>query len=113
MKPQSIPWVIEKVRGIRIIVKNAGNPSSIRAKFIEPTLLNIAAPTKTKTGVVAKGGTMPASGARKKHGRKQSAVNTEVKPVRPPLLMPAMLSMYAVPDEVPASPAPKVAIESM
>src|SRR5688572_7594555 len=105
MKPQSIPWVMEKVRGMRIIVKNAGMPSSIREKLIELTLLNIAAPTKIITGAVAKGGTIAASGARKKHGKKQSAVNTEVNPVRPPLFMPAILSMYAVPDEVPATPA--------
>src|ERR1051326_63573 len=55
---------------------------------------------------------MPASGARKKHGRKQSAVNTDVQPVRPPLWMPAILSIYAVPDDDPARPAPKVASES-
>src|ERR1051326_4852149 len=36
MKPQRIPWVIEKVRGIRIIVKNAGSPSSILVKLIWP-----------------------------------------------------------------------------
>ena len=34
MNPQSIPWVIEKVRGMRIIVKNAGRPSSIFLKSI-------------------------------------------------------------------------------
>ena len=53
MKPQSIPWVMEKVRGMRIIVKNAGKPSSIREKLISPTLLNIAAPTRINTGAVA------------------------------------------------------------
>jgi hypothetical protein len=36
---------------------------------------------------------MPAKGARKKQGRKQSAVKTEVKPVRPPALIPATLSI--------------------
>ena len=53
MKPQRMPWVIEKVRGMRIIVKNAGNPSSILEKLISPTLLNITAPTRIKTGAVA------------------------------------------------------------
>ena len=33
-------------------------------------------------------------------------------PVRPPMRMPAMLSTYAVPGELPASPAPSVAMES-
>ena len=45
---------------------------------------------------------MPASGARKKHGRKHNAVKTDVQPVRPPLLIPAILSMYAVPEDDPA-----------
>src|ERR1051326_523492 len=88
MNPQSIPWVIEKVRGIRIIVKNAGKSSSIRPKLSWPTLRNIVTPTRIKTGAVAYGGTIPANGARKKHGRKQSAVKTLVRPVRPPLLIP-------------------------
>jgi hypothetical protein len=53
MKPQRIPWVIEKVRGMRIIVKNAGSPSSIFPKSIWLMLLNIDAPTSTSTGAVA------------------------------------------------------------
>ena len=39
-------------------------------------------------------------------------MTTDVRPVRPPMLMPAMLSMYAVPGDVPASPAPSVATAS-
>jgi hypothetical protein len=93
MKPQRMPWVIETVRGIRIIVKNAGRLSSIRSNLICPTLLNIDAPTRIKTGAVAYGGTMPASGARKRQGKKQSAVKTDVIPVRPPTFIPAILSM--------------------
>src|SRR5688500_16130268 len=112
MKPQRMPWVMEKVNGIRMIVKNAGRPSSILEKEIWPTLRNMDAPTRIKTDAVANAGTMPANGARKKHGRKHTAVKTEVKPVRPPMLMPAMLSIYAVPEDVPASPAPSVANES-
>src|SRR3989442_766702 len=96
MNPQSIPWVIENVSGIRIKVRNAGTPSSIFEKLILPTLLNIAAPTRIKTAAVAYGGTMPANGAMKKHGRKQSAVNTDVKPVRPPMLIPACLNASLV-----------------
>src|SRR5229473_6764522 len=102
MNPQRIPWVIENVSGIKIKVRNAGTPSSILEKLILPTLLNIVAPTRIKTAAVAYGGTMPATGAMKKHGRKQSAVNTEVNPVRPPIWMPATLSMYAVPEDDPA-----------
>jgi len=104
--------VIENVSGIKISVRNAGRASSIFEKLIWLTLWNIAAPTRISTAAVAKGGTIPASGAINKHGRKQSAVTTEVLPVRPPMLIPAMLSIYAVPDEVPARPAPIVASES-
>src|SRR5258706_954636 len=99
MNPQRIPWVIENVSGIRIKVRNAGTPSSIFEKLIFPTLLNIAAPTRIKTAAVAYGGTIPAPRAVKKHRRKQSALNTQVKTVRPPHLIPAQLSMYAVPDK--------------
>ena len=45
----------------------------------------------------------------KRHGRKQSAVTTDARPVRAPTRMPAMLSTKAVPDDVPARPAPSVA----
>src|SRR5438552_3864618 len=93
MKPQRTPCVIENVSGIKIKVKNAGTPSSIFEKLILATLVNMAAPTRIKTAAVAKGGTVPASGAMKRQGKKQSAVKTEVSPVRPPILMPATLSM--------------------
>ena len=83
MKPQSIPWVIEKVRGMRIIVKNAGKTLF---NFPEIYLRNAfkhrrADQHQDRRGCVA--GTMPASGARNKHGRKQSAVKTDVKPGAP------------------------------
>ena len=85
MNPHRIPCVMENVSGIRIKVRNAGSPSSIFANRICATLRNIAAPTRISTAAVAYGGTMPAKGAMKKHGRKQSAVKTEVSPVRPPI----------------------------
>ena len=44
------------------------------------------------TAAVASPGTAAASGARKKHGRKQNAVTIEARPLRPPMRMPAMLS---------------------
>src|SRR5262245_28297634 len=50
-----------------------------------------------------------ASGAINRHGRKQTAVTTDARPERAPTRMPAMLSTKAVPDDVPASPAPNVA----
>ncbi len=84
---------MENVSGMRMMVKNAGRPSSIFENMICPTLLNIEAPTRIRTEAVAYGGTMPASGARKKQGKKHNAVKTEVRPLRPPMLMPAMLSM--------------------
>jgi len=33
MKPQRIPCVIENVSGIRMMVRNAGRPSSIAARL--------------------------------------------------------------------------------
>ena len=66
MKPQRIPWVIENVSGIKMIVKNAGSPSSILENEILPTLPNIEAPTRISTDAVANVGTIPASGARKR-----------------------------------------------
>jgi hypothetical protein len=85
--------VIENVSGIIIKVRNAGTPSSSLEKLIRPMLLNMATPTKIKAAAVAKAGTEPARGRDEKHGRKHNAVKAEVKPVRPPMLMPAMLSM--------------------
>ena len=64
------------------------------------------------TDAVAYAGTAAASGARKKHGTKQSAVTTDARPVRAPMRMPAMLSTYAVPGDVPARPEPSVASAS-
>ena len=93
MNPHRIPCVIENVSGIRIRVRNAGTPSSIFEKLILPMLVNIAAPTRISTAAVANGGTMPAIGAMKKHGRKQSAVKIDVNPERPPMRMPATLSI--------------------
>ncbi len=104
-----MPCVIENVSGIRTSVTNAGSASSTCAKSIWDTIWNIATPTSTSTGAVAYVGTAEASGATKRQGRKQRAVTTDAAPVRPPIRMPAMLSTYAVPDDVPASPATKVA----
>src|SRR5262249_13219250 len=109
MKPHRIPSVIENVSGMRTSVTNAGTESSTVVKSICETIWNIAAPTSTSTGAVAYAGTAAASGATKKHGRKQSAVTTDARPVRPPIRIPAMLSTYAVPADVPASPARNVA----
>lgn len=53
MNPHKIPCVIEKVKGMSMIVRNAGSESSIRLKEMAATLLNIEAPTKISTGAVA------------------------------------------------------------
>ena len=49
-------------------------------------------PTITSTGAVAADGTALTKGARKALSAKQTAVTTEVRPVRPPAAMPAALS---------------------
>src|SRR5262245_54167028 len=53
-----------------------------------------------------------AVGAMKRHGRKQNAVAIAVTPVRPPMRMPAMLSAYAVPGELPKSAEATIATAS-
>ena len=92
-KPQRMPWVIENVSGMRMIVRNAGSRSSSRSRVSRATLRNMKQPTMISTGAVAQAGTTSASGATKRQGRKQSAVKTEVSPVRPPISIPAELSM--------------------
>ncbi len=104
--------MIENVSGIRMIVKNAGRASSRCSKSICFTLRNIYAPIRSSTTAVAYGGTIPARGARKRHGKKQTAQKIAVQPVRPPISMPAMLSIYAVPGDDPNNPALNVANES-
>lgn len=76
-----------------MIVRKAGSASSRFSKAISLTLRNINAPTSTSTTAVAKGGTICAKGAIKRHGKKQSAVKTAVQPVRPPISIPATLSI--------------------
>ena len=53
MKPHRMPCVIEKVSGIRTMVRNAGRASSSRARSMAATLLNMAAPIRISTGAVA------------------------------------------------------------
>ena len=69
------------------------------------TVWNIATPTMMSTAAVAYGGTAATSGAMNRQGRKHRPVTTAVRPVRPPIRIPAMLSTYAVPGELPKSPA--------
>jgi hypothetical protein len=93
MKPHRIPWVIEKVRGMSTMVRNAGRPSSSRAKSMAADALEHGGPDQDQHRRRRVGRHHPASGATKKQGRKHSAVTTDVNPVRPPALMPAALSI--------------------
>src|SRR3954454_11261025 len=107
-----MPCVIDNVSGINTTVTNAGRASSRDATSIVAIDWNIDTPTRTRTAPVAYPGMAAASGPRKKHGTKHSAVTTEARPDRPPIRIPAMLSTYAVPGDVPARPDVSVASAS-
>src|SRR5437762_219149 len=68
-----MPWVIENVSGIRTMVRNAGMASSKRSSGNWRTLRNISAPTSTRIGAAAYGGTLAASGPMNRQGTKHSA----------------------------------------
>ena len=84
--------MIDSVSGMSTSVRNAGTISSSASKGNVRDVRNMSTPTTMSTGAVAYAGTMAASGARNRHGTKQSAVTTAVSPERPPALMPAALS---------------------
>ena len=91
--PQIIPWDMEKVKGIRIIIKKAGMASS---KFFQLIFLIgsiIKAPTITKTGAVETSGSMDKSGDKNIKGKKSKAVTSAVRPVLPPSCSPVEDSM--------------------
>ena len=67
---------------------------------------------KISAGAVAKAGTDCANGAKKRHAANSAATVTAVKPVRPPSLIPAPLSMYEVVLDVPTNAPTTVAAES-
>jgi len=74
---------MENVSGIRMMVRKAGTASSSFERGSFETDLNINAPTKTRTGAVAKAGTIPAKGARNRQGRKQRIRLSKRLPRRP------------------------------
>ena len=67
---------------------------------------------KTRAGAVAKAGTDCANGANIRQAANSTATVTAVRPVRPPSLIPAPLSIYDVVFDVPANAPTTVAVES-
>ena len=92
-KPMPMASAILKVNGIAMAVMTAGATSvkSSHSKSASPCTIKQA--TKINAGAVAKAGMDVASGAKNKAARNKIPVVTAVRPVRPPALMPAMLSM--------------------
>ena len=77
---------------MKIAAKKAGIASSSSVHTTSLKDASIIIPTAINAGAVAAIGTMPTIGAAKILSRKQRAVTTAVKPVRPPASIPAALS---------------------
>ena len=71
-------------------------PTSERSMFLMPSIMSI--PTIIRIGEVAATGTMPDIGVKNIPNKNNAAVITEVKPVRPPAIMPELLSILSDPD---------------
>lgn len=89
IKAQMMPWLIEEVRGIKIIPKKAGIASSSLFQFILITGFIMNTPTSTKAGAVAMAGMIESIGEKNIKGRNNNPATTAVKPVRPPSSTPA------------------------
>ena len=74
---------------MKIEAKKAGIASSRSDQFTSLNEPSIITPTTIKTGAVAALGTTEINGSKKDEKRKQIAVTTDVKPVRPPAPIPA------------------------
>ena len=74
---------------MKIDAKNAGIASSKSVQLISLNEPSIITPTMIKTGAVAALGTIEMNGSKTDDKRKQMAVTTDVKPVRPPAPIPA------------------------
>ncbi len=89
IKLQIIPCVIEYVKGINIIPRNAGIASSNFDQLIFRTGFIIKTPTKIKAGEVAIDGTTDRSGEKNIKGKNNNPATTAVIPVLPPCSTPA------------------------
>ena len=92
MNPIAIPFAIEKVSGIIIIIINEGKISEKSDQFNLSTSLIISRATYISTPAVAYGGTISESGDKNIDNKNAIPVTTAVKPVLPPISIPAELS---------------------
>src|SRR5437763_13263776 len=119
MNPKPIPFVIEYVNGMIMIVSAAARPiarswKSMPASFDAPSpsaspsasvsVEIISQPTTMSAAAVACAGTIPISGEKNMNGTNSSPATTATQPVRPPAATPEPDSMYVVADEADAKP---------
>ena len=87
-KPYESPRLMLLVKGIRMIVKKAGIPSSRSIKLIFWIFRNMYNPTITRAGAVAYPGTIWMIGAKKGAIKNSMPTRTEDKPVLAPAEIP-------------------------
>jgi hypothetical protein len=92
INPRAIPFAIEKVSGIIIIIISEGSISVESDQSNLSTSLNIIIATYISTPAVAYGGTISESGDKNIDNKNANPVTTAVKPVLPPISIPAELS---------------------
>src|SRR3982074_2513004 len=93
INPAIIPLAILYVNGNMVAVKNAGNASSIQSQSIYLPIDIINIPTITNGADDATDGTLSSKGISGIEQRKHMPITSAFRPVRPPLEMPAMVSL--------------------
>ena len=91
-----MPFVIENVYGIIIMVKKAGTASIISSQSICFAVDIIIAPISIRTGAVAIAGILANNGAKNTEKKNSTPVTIAVSPVLPPSAIPAAASTYTI-----------------
>ncbi len=90
--PNAMPSEMLAVKGMMIIVMKQGRPVRKWTKSIRSTGLIIITPTRTRALVVAAGGIIRNKGEKKSATKNSRATVNAVSPVRPPSIIPVVLS---------------------
>ena len=93
MKPMAIPVAMLYVRGIAIIVKNAGTAISNLVHSILPSVDTISTPTIINAGAVTSEVMTNNNGEKNKASKNRTPVTIEANPVLAPAATPADDSM--------------------
>ena len=93
MKPSPTPVAIEKVKGMASAVTTAGAYSVTSSQSMSAMPRAMIQATNKMAGAVAKLGIVVAMGEKTRARRNRTATVTAVRPLRPPALMPAALSI--------------------